>query len=190
MDPHSSDDRRLSLLMSLAQDGDARAYEAFLQEAARLVRGIVRSRLSRAADAEDVVQDVLLAIHRHRHTYDPARPVAPWLYAIARHRVFDALKSSQRRARNELLEGAHGTGFGALDELPAAAPAVSGGVGSVAPALAVLSAAQRQIIELLKVEGYSVVEIAQITGRSPSAVKVAAHRAYKLLRAFLVGNEA
>lgn len=174
--------------MRRAQDGDAEAYAEFLHEAARRVRGIIRSRLARAADAEDVVQDVLLAVHRHRHTYDPVRPVEPWLYAIARHRLLDTLKKSQRRTRNELLEGAHGSGFGAFDELSAAAPAVSADLGSIVPALSVLSAAQRQIVELLKVEGYSVAEIAEMTGRSPSAVKVAAHRAYKLLRAVLDGN--
>jgi len=134
------------------------------------------------------VQDVLLALHRHRHTYDPSRPVAPWLYAIARHRLLDAVKKRNRRARRELLDDTSRDGVPRLDELPAASvPAVHEYAGHLPRALEHLSSAQREVIELLKLDGYTIAEIAEKTGRTPSSVKVLAHRGYKLLRQLLGG---
>lgn len=172
--------------MARAQQGDRAAYEAFLKTAANLVRAFVRWRLHDPEDAEDVVQDVLLALHRYRHTYDPGRPVAPWLYAIARHRLVDATKKRRRRTKTELLQGMHADEVGQLEALfPARPPAEPLLRERLTRALELLSAAQREVIRLLKIEGYSVAEIAQKTDRSPSAVKVTAHRGYKTLRRIL-----
>jgi len=182
-------ERRLSELLARAQDGDRAAYEAFLTEAAGLVRSFVRKRLPPSMDAEDVVQDVLFAVHRHRHSYDPARSVAPWLYAIARHRLLDALKRQRRVWRRELQDEPGASGWPRLEELPAGnAPADPTGFGLLRHALEQLTSAQREVIHLLKLEGYSVSEVAERTGRTPSSVKVTAHRGYKLLRQLLEGS--
>jgi len=183
---HADLDQRLSHLLARAQDGDGRAYEEFLGGAGGLVRSFVRRRLPHDIDPEDVVQDVLLALHRHRHTYDPTRSVAPWLYAITRHRLFDALKKHRRLTRRELHDGPGDLPH--LEELPAEGAALDHSrLGHLDRALAELSATQREIIRLLKFEGYSVSEIAAQTGRTPSSVKVTAHRGYKLLRKLLEG---
>jgi RNA polymerase sigma-70 factor (ECF subfamily) len=55
-------------------------------------------------------------------------------------------------------------------------------------AIELLTAAQREVIRLLKIEGYSVAEIAEKTGRSRASVKVTAHRGYKALRRLLEGS--
>ena len=76
-------------LLRAANGGDTRAYAAFLTAVAPVLRGLVRAR-GRAIPAdqhEDIVQEVLLAIHRKRRTWDETRPVRPWLFAIARHKV-------------------------------------------------------------------------------------------------------
>jgi RNA polymerase sigma factor (sigma-70 family) len=187
LDPSAN--QRLSALLAQAQDGDRAAYEAFLRAASEVVREFVRFRLRDAADAEDVVQDVLLAVHRYRHTYDPGRPVAPWLYAIARHRVLDATKSRRRRLELEQPEGAAASGSVRLEELATASTPVEHPERQrLARALDLLSAAQREIIRLLKIEGYSVAEIAVKTGQSRAAVKVTAHRGYEHLRRALNGG--
>src|SRR5262245_62319498 len=87
--------------MAAAQEGDRRAYERLLREVAPLVRTIARRRHSTADRVEEVVQDVLLTVHRVRHTYDPARPFSHWLAAIARRRSIDAIR---RRGRVDAAE--------------------------------------------------------------------------------------
>jgi RNA polymerase sigma-70 factor (ECF subfamily) len=170
-------DARLSELMRRAQQGDAAAYESLLKEAAALLRGFVGARLG-PADAEDAVQETLLSIHKARATYDPARPFAPWMYAIARYRLADSARRGARRALRETpgdpeLAGIDDDGRGLETR------------ADLAAALARLPERQRSIIELLKLEGLSVGEVARRLGMSESAVKVSAHRGYKVLRRLL-----
>jgi len=90
-----------SRLMASAQDGDRAAYERLLREVVAFIEALV-SREQRSNDrVDEVVQDVLLTVHRIRHTYDPSRPFKPWLSAIARRRSIDLLR---RRGRRESLE--------------------------------------------------------------------------------------
>jgi RNA polymerase sigma-70 factor (ECF subfamily) len=177
MDEHV--DRQLSMLIARAQRGDQRAYEAALVEVARIVREYVRRRLGDSVD--DVVQETLISVHRALHSYDPDRPFGPWLYAIARHRVTDAARRQRRWLRVE-------------QDASACAPPVDacepGNRHVLERALAMLSARQRQVIELLKLAEHSVEEIATEMGLSRSAVKVTAHRGVRRLRALLVaGND-
>nr|WP_246526450.1 sigma factor [Plastoroseomonas hellenica] len=82
--------------MSAAQDGDSGTYEQLLREILPFLRAIASQRVRDAAEAEDVVQDVLLTLHRVRATYHPARPFTAWMVAIAEQRSLDRLP---RRAR-------------------------------------------------------------------------------------------
>ena len=173
----SHPDQHLSELMRRAQEGERGAYRALLQETAHLVRVFARKRVSEQ-DLEDVVQETLLSIHRHRHTFDPTRPFAPWMYGIARHRVLDAVRRRDRRASHELL--------GELDADDCSTPETSDGLAAlIQSALAQLSEPQREVIQLLKLEGYTVSEISGRTGRSESLVKITAHRGYKVLRSLI-----
>lgn len=81
-----------AVLLLAANAGDAHAYARFLRAVAPALRGIVRARgRSLPPDQhEDIVQEILLAIHLKRQTWDPAAPLRPWLYAIARYKVIDA----------------------------------------------------------------------------------------------------
>lgn len=145
------------------------------------MRRVVRQRLRQPDYVEDIVQDTLLSVHHYRHTYDPERPFGPWLYAIARHRWLDFVRKQKRRSENEVLAE---PGWEDLTQ----APAEHGGglSGSLHAALARLSQTQREVIRLLKLEGYSVAEISRRTGRSESSVKITAHRGYKTLRKLIV----
>ena len=170
--------------MRSAQGGDWLAYETLLTEVAATVRDFVRRRLADADGQEEVVQDTLLCIHRDRHTYDPARPFRPWMYAIARHRLFDHVEKRRRRSRFEVLADAE-----AQDPASAEASARDRRApGLLRHALAQLSRTQREIIEMLKLDGLSVAEISTRTGMTASTVKVTAHRGYKRLRA-LIGDD-
>lgn len=169
-------EQHLSQLLREAQAGNGVAYRHFLQETRELVWRLLRSRLRSSAALEDVVQETLLSIHRARHTYDPSRPIGPWIRAIALNRLRDSGRVRQRR-RDRLSAD--------LDWQQAALAdrgADTAGPTFLRAALALLSEAQREVIWLLKFEGYSVTEIAGQTGRSPASVKVTAHRGYRRLR--------
>lgn len=173
--------------MRRAQDGDRHAYEVFLAEAAALLRRFVRLRLRQPDYVEDIVQDALLSIHHYRHTYDPERPVRPWMYAIARHRLLDFV-AKQRRRREQEVQMELETETDTEQESSGAAVPGMGPAHLVLWALALLPRAQREIIELLKLQGYSVAEISSKTGRSESSIKVSAHRGYKTLRKLIEGT--
>jgi|SRR5712692_1462388 len=177
-------DRQLSELMRRAQDGDGDAYETLLIEVLALVRKFARSHLRHEDWWEDVAQETLLSIHRDRHTYDPARPFLPWMYAITRHRLLDFVEQKRRREANEV------PGEDGFEDVASKDAIVERGTpaGFLRQALALLSMKQRAIIQMLKFEGLSVAEVSQRTGLSESSVKVTAHRGYKKLRSLIVGS--
>src|ERR1700744_3345287 len=90
-------------MMAAAQVGDANAYRTLLAELALWLPRYYARRLPPAM-TEDAVQDVLLAIHEKRHTYDPARPFGPWLAAIARYKWIDRLRGLKADASGPLDE--------------------------------------------------------------------------------------
>src|SRR5579863_4880740 len=96
-----------SQMMRASIAGDEGAYRRLLEDIARSVRAMARAAFARArvgdADIEDAVQETLLAIHLKRHTWDARQPLAPWVYAIARHKIVDALRRRGRQ-RIEPLE--------------------------------------------------------------------------------------
>jgi RNA polymerase sigma-70 factor (ECF subfamily) len=164
--------------MLCAQQGDQRAYEELLRLVAREARSFVGRRIGWADWTEDVVQDVLLTVHRTRHTYDPARPFAPWFYAITNSRLIDVLRSRKRVITREVAD----------EEAMAAQPAPAGTEGpsdvseALAQAVAQLPRVQREVVSLLKYEDLSVREVAVRMQMTEGAVKAMAHRGYKVLR--------
>ncbi len=131
-------------------------------------------------DADDLLQETWLRIHEVRHTYRAGEPVLPWLYAIARHiRVDHYRKARRTAAREQRLEE--------MPEVAAAPPAGSGGTPDLEALLAPLPESQREVIEMLKVAGMSLEEVARATSSSVGSVKQKAHRAYERLRERLSG---
>ncbi|HMA72274.1 MAG TPA: sigma-70 family RNA polymerase sigma factor [Xanthobacteraceae bacterium] len=167
--------------MARAQDGDREAYRALLTDMTPYLRAMAARRFKELSDAEDAVQDVLLTVHAVRHTYDPGRPFGPWLVAIANRRIIDRLRRQIRaRSREVELSGEHET-FSSdaanlhFDDAFADAAALHAAIATLAPE-------QRLAINLLKLKEMSLKEAASASGRSVSALKVAVHRAIKLLR--------
>src|ERR1700746_2394562 len=87
--------------MRLAISGDNAAYQRLLRAVTPVLRAGARRGLARAGQpvdqSEDIVQDILLAVHLKRHTWDVSAPFAPWLFAIARNKLIDALRRRGRR---------------------------------------------------------------------------------------------
>jgi RNA polymerase sigma-70 factor (ECF subfamily) len=158
-------------MMAAAQGGDANAYRALLAELALWLRRYYARRLP-SAMTEDAVQDVLLAIHEKRHTYDPVRPFGPWLAAIARYKWIDRLRSLKTEAATEPLD----ENIGVADH----GDAVIAG-STFQQLLAELKPPQAEAIRLVKLEGYSVEEASRATGQSVSLIKVNIHRGTRRL---------
>lgn len=168
-----------SALMAAAQAGDRVAYHRLLTEITPYLRALARRTLSRPADAEDAVQDILLTLHSIRRTYDPARPFQPWLVAIARRRIVDRLRTHMRTAGRE-------TGIEPFEETFAAPETNMAGMEAdsvvLRRAIADLPPGQRQAVELLKLKDMSLKEASAASGASVPALKVAMHRALKALQ--------
>ncbi len=174
-------------LMAAAQDGDSESYRRLIDELAPVLRRIAGARWQGTAEeVEDVVQDVLLSLHAVRHTYDPARPFLPWLMAIARHRVADAARRGERRSEEMPVDNLEER-FGDLS--------VDSGLDGLADrdalrkAVDELPPGQRKAVETLKLREMSLKEAASATGMSVAALKVAAHRAVRTLRAAMRDDE-
>jgi RNA polymerase sigma-70 factor (ECF subfamily) len=176
-----------SELMIRYCDGDASAFrELYARVAPRLLGYLVRMVGSRPA-AEDLLQQTFLKVHRARAAYVRGADPLPWIYAIA-HRTFLDDARSRNRARVRVardpetvpepradLEGrAEG-----MAEPQASDPELT---RAALDALARLPVTQREAVVLTKLEGKSIAEAAAITGASPGAMKVRAHRGYQALR--------
>ncbi len=177
---------RWGAAMAAAQAGDQDAYRMLLEDVLPFVRRQVRSRISAPADAEDVVQNALIAIHRGRHTYRPERPFGPWMRTVVRHCMIDWFRERGRRTRRELaVEEPDLFAHPSADREPGSDELA----GPLAAALAALPANQREAVELIHLHGLSVAEAALRAGVSPGALKVRAHRGYRALRAKLESSE-
>ena len=144
-----------SELLAQSQDGDKAAYRRFLSAIVPFLRVLAYRQLGASSAVEDVVQETLISIHRARHTYDPARPVRPWLAAIAHRRCQDHFRAlaRQQRARSALAEQpAAQAGPPALD------------VRQLQAAIERLPPTQRLAIRRLKIEGMSLSDLSAATG--------------------------
>src|SRR5713101_3054302 len=127
--------------------------------------------------ADDLLQETWLRIHRVRHTYRPGEPVLPWVYAIARRVRVDGYRRTRRITLHEI-------GMELLPEVPAQADARNPGP-TFDTLVAALPQAQREVVTMLKVGGLTLDEVACATSSTVGAVKQKAHRAYERLRKLL-----
>ncbi len=158
--------------MIAAQDGHGGAYRRLLDEIEPWLRSYYRRRLP-ASVVDDAVQDVILAVHQKRHTYEPARAFTPWLGAIARYKWIDRLRAL-KRAPLERLDDVASVGD---HETAVVSAAVLDAL------LASLKPAQSEVIRLVKLKGYSIEQAARQTGQSVSLVKINIHRGLARLTA-------
>ena len=171
-------------LMRAALAGDEAAYRTLLADLARALRGVVRGALIRfgrgGTDSEDIVQEVLLSVHLKRASWNSALPFAPWLRAIARHKVIDALRRDGYRSHISIDD---------LVEEPAAPESDASDAHDADRLIAKLGERQQQIVRLVSLEGLSMIEAATRLRMTDVAVRVALHRALKQLAALYRSGE-
>jgi RNA polymerase sigma-70 factor (ECF subfamily) len=168
-------------LMRSAIAGDSAAYHRLLRAVAPVLRAAARRGLARAGQpvdqSEDIVQDILLAVHLKRHTWDVTAPFAPWLFAIARNKLIDALRRRGRRIFVDIDDFA--------EKLPGEAPAETASASEVAAQLQTLPARQRDVLQSIAVDSASIKDTAAKFSMSEGAVRVALHRGLASLTAKL-----
>ncbi|OFW99229.1 MAG: hypothetical protein A3E78_13025 [Alphaproteobacteria bacterium RIFCSPHIGHO2_12_FULL_63_12] len=167
----------LANLMRLARTGDRRAYEELLRGLVPVFKSYYLRRVrDYLVEVDDFIQECLLAVHQRQITYDVTRPLLPWVYAIARHKLIDRF-----RARKEVLN---------LSDIDAAVsgydsePALSAKL-DVETLLDHASPKQKTAIIATKIRGESIAEHAVAAGVSESDVKVSVHRGLKALSSFV-----
>jgi RNA polymerase sigma-70 factor (ECF subfamily) len=163
--------------MRAAMAGDEAAYRKLLSELSQVLRGVVRRGFAGIGvprdDVEDVVQDVLLAIHLKRHTWDQAMPLGPWVMAVARNKMIDDLRRRGRRPEVPVdltefdIEG---------EDQQAAIDA-----NDLTRVLGSLSEKNRDIVRSISIDGHSARDVAERLGMTEVAVRVALHRSLKTL---------
>jgi RNA polymerase sigma-70 factor (ECF subfamily) len=161
--------------MMLYQRGDATAVTALVESLSPQLYRFFASQMGSRTDAEDMLQDVWLRIHRVRHTYRPSEPLLPWVYAISRRVRVDSYRKRQRIASRE-------TSAYVLSELPAHEEETSN-LPPFEGLVALLPESQREVLTMLKVNGLSIEEVARadvFNGRSGQAEGPPGIRAFTL----------
>lgn len=174
----SSDEPELRALMLAGLAGNEASHTSLLTKLSAYLRAYFKNQLARIgrspSEAEDLVQETLIALHTRRHTYDGSRLLTPWVYAIARYKLVDYLRRTKAANKNVPVEEAEEV-F-ALDDVSA----VESGL-DLTRLLAQLAPKMRQAIQFVKLDGLSVSDAAARAGMSESAIKVSVHRGLKAL---------
>jgi RNA polymerase sigma-70 factor (ECF subfamily) len=167
-----------SAWMRAGLSGDSGAYRRLLDDMTPVLRVLARNGLRRAgasiADADDVMQETLLAIHLKRHTWSPGEPLGPWVAAIARYKLIDFLRRRGRRAEIPIDS--------IIEDLADAAPAQDDvSMDDVARLAAGLPGKQGDVVRAIAVSRRSIREAAEALRMTEGAVRVALHRGLKQL---------
>jgi len=168
-----------ALLMRSALEGDSEAYRRFFISLTPFLRSLTKRNGVRIGvqpdEVEDVVQEILLAIHLKRYTWDIGRPIGPWIVTIARNKLVDARRRKGNKVSVPIEDFSN-----FLSDARAADPAERGDLDRL---LNKLNDKQRDLVHSLSIEGRSVAETADRLNMKEAAVRVALHRAIKSLAA-------
>ncbi|RLQ89393.1 sigma-70 family RNA polymerase sigma factor [Notoacmeibacter ruber] len=159
-----------------ALNGDVHAYRRFLDEVSKVLRAFLRGKMGagQAADIEDVVQDVLIAVHKKRHSWQPHKPVAAWLFAITRYKAIDYWRANKRHLHLDIAD------FEAVLSDHQAEPVILD--HELERAVGELSGRSRQVVTEISLNGRSIPDTARQLGISEGAVRVAFHRGLASIR--------
>lgn len=167
----------LDRLMAAARGGDRSAYRQMLAEASGRIRAMLARKIGADSELEDILQECLIALHEKRHTLDPGRPVAPWMYAIANYKLIDHWR---KRGRSRLV-------FDDTADIDVAADTFAD--VDIAALLEELPEPQAQAIRLTHIDGLTNREAAEKIGIGVSAMKLRVHRGMLRLKEMVEEQE-
>ena len=172
--------------MRAERSGDSARYELFLSELALALRRLVNWRFRHLGldpmEAEDVIQEILIAVHSKRRKWDATRPLLPWLNAIARYKAIDCIRRMRRENRLRVnLTDQEWLGISLSEDHSLLASDIERQLGN-------LTTQQRLVASAVGLNGLSHKQTARILGLSEGAVKVNFHRALKRLMVLAKGD--
>ena len=179
----TSRDQLLGELMLEAQGGNSTSYETLLSEVYVFLESYLNSKVYNKSQIDDVIQEIILAIHNSRHTFDSSKSFMSWLLAIAHYKVSDHLRFEFKQKTQELEDSILDASSDALTTL-----IESQNAQLLHQAINELDQKPREIIKLLKIDGCKISEVSLQLNLSESNVKVIAHRAYQSLELKLRGK--
>lgn len=176
---HTADETRWAALMQSAQSGNEGDYQKLLAEIAQVIDRYLRSRFGHYDFIEDCVQDILIAIHNARHTYDARRQFRPWMFAIVRYKAIDMIRK-QKAYRQVLASQMPADSDDIVNSSQALENSITQGrlINALAPQY-------RQAITLTKLVGFTTTEAAKRLRISETALKVRVHRGIAKLKSLL-----
>jgi RNA polymerase sigma-70 factor (ECF subfamily) len=188
----AADSQLLDAAMDRYARGNDGAFDELYRRGAPRLRGFLLRLSGDGALADDLAQEAFLRVHRARGSFEPGAAALPWIFAIARNVFLDHTRQAYtRRSGGDSKEAT-----AALESRQAPADtrgdetlAAQEMLGVVRTTLAALPVLQREAFVLLRFEGMSVSEAAQVLGATEGAVKIRAFRAYEALRAALAEDE-
>ncbi len=169
----------LKQLLQKSLDGDKEAYKEFLFKTTKVLNQYFSKKIFHKPYIEDLIQETLISIHKAKHTYDPHMPILKWIHAIAYRRYIDFIRKNSRIKNFEISTETFTNFSSNIDYHSEEAYDNLNRINSL---LTHMTEREKHIIRLLKIEKYSIKEAAKILHLSESALKVAAHRAYKKLK--------
>ena len=177
-------------------DGDPRAFARLHAALTPRLRGFLIDFVHDESTADDLLQLTFLKAHLARERFcvqggNPDGAVQGWYFAIARNVALDLLRQRGRRVRREGRDSVDVGDLELADETASVEQLALGQehgdavIGQVREALAQLPAGQREVVELHKLQGMSMAEVAERLDIREGTARVRAHRGYKTLARLL-----
>jgi RNA polymerase sigma-70 factor, ECF subfamily len=166
----------LNAAMDRYATGDSAAFEVLYDGLAPRLRAMLHRRRCSDALTEDIIQQTFLRMHVARGHYCPGQDVVPWAFAIARRLMIDAWRRNQRereRPESNIVASFPGPEEEAIADETAQ---------RIARTIDELPPLHREAFDLVKLDGLSIEQTAQVLGASVNAIKLRIHRAYQSLR--------
>lgn len=151
----ATDDRQLA---NACAAGDTRAFETIYRRFGEKMKSIARNHLGgNVSDAEDVVQETFLKVHRAASTYTGEASFSTWLYRILVNTCYDHLRKKRRRIEESPIDETFDRSAATVDDMKRIA---------LRRLLDELPEQRRSVFMLFEVEGLSHAEIGSILGIS------------------------
>lgn len=163
-------------LMNKAQNGDEASYAELLQGLSSFLKNYLRKRIFVQNEIEEVVQEILMAVHKSLHTYDVEKSFMGWFLAIAEYKIVDYIRSIKKHSKNLDLD--------AISDFLALTNSNLDLKIDIEKAMDSLNVKEKNVLVLLKIEGQSINEVAKQMNLSEANVKVIAHRAYLNIKTY------
>lgn len=173
----SENETKFKQLINKAQDGDKASYTELLQGLNSFLRSYIRKRIFDQNEIDEVVQEILVAVHKSLHTYDAEKSFMGWFLAIAEYKIVDYIRSLKKRSGSVDLNS--------ISNFLALSNSDSDLKIDIEKAINSLSSREKNVLTLIKVDGQSINEVAKQLNLTEANVKVIAHRAYLNIKTYL-----